>query len=375
MVPAPVVVGRPAPRLVRHPGPAVRRPRPAAVDVRLPADRHVRTPDVADAGLEEPRAVPSQVVRVGADLLRQFLCGAAARPGLVLAEVGVPAREVVRLRAVEPVGAPGPRPAAREGPLAGAHADLLARVQGRLALVHRHARLGSGHVHPVGAALAQVGAAVRRLDREACRPPSTSLLHVEAARPESQDDGAGRTSVLALVVQLAAAVEAHARAVPEVELDAPVRVGPDAIARQEREVRNRLLGGRVRRALQRHRRLGHPDARGRKVLGPERPRGAAGDRQQPPRSSSDVPSVAPSRKTSWTLSVQAACRCVQMLNRLGVSILRARQCEPFCPLGRSPPSYGATSVTNSVLVRASNSTEPRAERYLRSSGASSAARA
>lgn len=36
-------------------------------------------------------------------------------------------------------------------------------------------------------------------------------------------------------------------------------------------------------------------------------------------------------------------------------------------------SYGVTSVTNSVFVRASNSTEPRGERYLRSSGARSAA--
>ena len=253
--PPAVVERRPAPGLVREPRPSVRRPCPAAEGVRLPPHRDPRAPHVPDRRLPVPRPVLVQLVVIRRRVFRKVRRPLARLPHALLPVVR-PHREVVRVPGVE-------RHRTANGlALPGVHAlsltdaDAALALEGRLALVDGDARLARVRVDPIHAAAARVDDTARGLDLEDEVAPA-HLVDVEAARPQAEDHP---VAGVVHVVELGAVVEAQQGAGVELELGPAALVGPDPVAGKEGDVRLRLLGAGLGRALDAHPVFDVPDA-------------------------------------------------------------------------------------------------------------------
>ena len=230
-----------------------------AVRVRLPADRDAGNPDVPGRALVLPGPVRLELTGVGVELVGEVL-GRARGPAVFGLAEAVPAGELVVLAGVEPprllgLGAPaGPRA------LAGGQPHLpTAVVEHRLAGVDAHPGLAGLHVDPHDPAVEGLHHAGRRLDLVS-REAAAAHPDERAAGPQAQDDALVLSLLVPGVVELAAPVHAHDRPVGELHLRPPVRVGPHAIAREERQVCESLLGAHLGGPLQGDAGLDEPDA-------------------------------------------------------------------------------------------------------------------
>jgi hypothetical protein len=131
-------------------------------------------------------------------------------------------------------------------PLACADTRAAVALEHGLAFVDGQACLAGPRVDAVDAAAARLDHAPRRLELEIT---AADLMHVDAPRPEAEDDA---IAGVVEVIELRLVIEPEEGAGFELELDASAIVGPNPVAGQEGDVRLSLFRGGLGRALDGH---------------------------------------------------------------------------------------------------------------------------